>query len=140
MIFTDISLMYIRGKNNNLFIYRYFYLLYKGLSKRIIAYLLYFKEKRDTEDHFIKSCLRKVWICTTWLMFSFTEGLHLLFIVHYNYTGIRGFIAVLSIRIGFNCFISLFPILRTLNLTDLSFAVKVTVNHDVFYFLHLTDK
>lgn len=73
-------------------------------------------------------------------MFSFTEGLHLLFIVHYNYTGIRGFIAVLSIRIGFNCFISLFPILRILNLTDLSFAVKVTVNHDVFYFLHLTDK
>ena len=42
--------------------------------------------------------------------------LHLLFIVHYNYTGIRGFIPVLSIRIGFNCFICLFSILRIFQL------------------------
>ena len=35
-----------------------------------------------------------------------------LFIVHHNYTGIRGFIFVLSIRIGFNCFICIFSILR----------------------------
>ena len=133
MILTDISLMYIRGKNNNLFIYIFFICYAKDYRKELLL-ISYTSVKRE-----IQRTTYKVMFTENVDLYHLTNVfLHLLFIVHYNYTGIRGFIPVLSIRTGLNCFICLFPILRILNLTDLSFAVKVTVNHDVSYFLHLT--
>ena len=108
MILTDISLMYIRGKKNNLFIYIYIFICYAKDYRRELLLVSYTSDKRE-----IQRTIYKVMFTENVDLYHLTNVfLHLLFIVHHNYTGIRGFIPVLSIRIGFSFFICLFSILR----------------------------
>ena len=117
-----------------IFLYIYFFIFNgKDYGKQLLL-ISYTSDKRE-----IQRTIYKVMFTENVDLYYLTSVfLHLLFIVHYNYTGIRGFIPVLSIRIGFNCFICLFSILR---ISQLDWSV-VCRKSDCRprYSLHLTDK
>ena len=79
MILTDISLMYIRGKNNNLFIYIYFIFNVKDYGKELLL-ISYTSDKRE-----IQRTIYKVMFTENVDSYHLTNVfLHLLFIVHHT--------------------------------------------------------